>query len=186
MGIQRRKAAIGRAFLAGHRRPRLEGEVRRLSSANEQLAASLRALYLERLHLLDDLASLYFDLGEDDATLLRKKDLTREEAIMAFRRKLRDLRRQESLLQGLAKTVDIMKNGAATLLERRFPNMRKEERTILLLLYLEAGTDTVAYFSGRAAGTVRAVKCRFLRKTERADLPAAEKEILRTSFQKRG
>ena len=186
VGTKGHKSIVGRIFRAGRNRRRQEAEIRRLSLLRDELSASLRALYLERIHLLDDLATLYYDLGEDDASLLRKKDLTREEAILSFREKLKALRQKERFLQGIARTVDIMKNGAASLLDRAFPKMRPEERTILLLLYLEAGTDVIAYFTGRSSGTVRSVKSRFLRKAERADLPEAEKEILLTSFQKRG
>lgn len=180
------KNILGRIFRAGRKRREREETLLRLSVANRDLTEAVRALYLERLHLLDDLATLYFDLREDDATLLRKKDRTREEVLMDFRRRIRSLCGKESMLQGLARTVDIMKNGVATLLEKDFPKMQPEERTLLLLLYLEAGPDVVACFSGKSSGTVRSVKSRFLKKLAQADLPEADKEILRTSFQKRG
>ncbi len=161
-------------------------EMRRILLDRERLAGALRMLYLERLHLLEDVADLYFDLQDDDTTLLRRKDRTREEIFRTFQRKLGALRSKERILAGVARTVDLVKDGAASLMDRAFPKMRAEERTVLLLMFLEADSSVQAYFNRKAPGTLRSVKCRFLKKVEASSLPEKEKEILRNAFQKRG
>jgi hypothetical protein len=161
-------------------------QMRRILLDKERLGCALRMLYLERMHLLEDLADLYFDLQDDDATLLRRKDRTREEVFRTFQRKLGVLRSKESILAGIARTVDMVKDGAASLMDRAFPKMRADERTVLLLMFLEADSSVQAYFNRKAAGTLRSIKCRFLRKVEASSLSEKEKEILRNAFQKRG
>ena len=167
-------------------RRRQSEEMCRIRLDKERLSSALRMLYLERLHLLEDLADLFFDLQDDDATLLRRKDRTREEVFLSFQRKLGVLRSKENILAGVARTVDLVKDGATSLMDRAFPKMRAEERTVLLLMFLEADSSVQAYFNRKAPGTLRSVKCRFLKKVEASSLPEKEKEILRNAFQKRG